>query len=106
MAALACYAKLRTPLATAHRGLTQALDSSGETMTRRKIPVLYWLVPVFVLVTFAANYLLLRDHPDKGIMGDLFGASNAIFTGLALCAAAIAVHLQSVELAETRAELG
>ena len=25
MAALACYAKLRTPLATAHRGLTQAL---------------------------------------------------------------------------------
>src|SRR5690606_35644753 len=40
-----------------------------------------------------------------GIMGDLFGASNAIFTGLALCAAAIAVHLQSVELAETRAEL-
>ncbi len=28
MAALACYAKLRTPLATAHRGLTQALGDN------------------------------------------------------------------------------
>lgn len=32
MAALACYAKLRTPLATAHRGLTQALDHKGNIM--------------------------------------------------------------------------
>ncbi len=74
-------------------------------MARRKIPVLYWLVPAFVLLTITLNYLLLRNNPDKGIMGDLFGASNAAFTGLALCAAAIAVHLQSVELSETRAEL-
>ncbi|WP_146091148.1 hypothetical protein [Xanthomonas arboricola] len=60
---------------------------------------------MFVLVTFSANFWLLRNSPDKGVIGDLFGASNAIFTGLALCAAAIAVHLQSTELAETRAEL-
>ncbi|MBB2806354.1 UNVERIFIED_ORG: integral membrane sensor domain MASE1 [Xanthomonas campestris] len=66
---------------------------------------MYWLVPMFVLVTFSANFWLLRNSPDKGVIGDLFGASNAIFTGLALCAAAIAVHLQSTELAETRAEL-
>lgn len=31
MAALACYAKLRTPLATAHRGLTQALGRMDTT---------------------------------------------------------------------------
>lgn len=74
-------------------------------MAHRKVPTLYWLVPMFVLVTFSANFWLLRNSPDKGVIGDLFGASNAIFTGLALCAAAIAVHLQSTELAETRAEL-
>lgn len=74
-------------------------------MAHRKVPILYWLVPMFVLVTFAANFWILRNSPDKGVIGDLFGASNAIFTGLALCAAAIAVHLQSTELAETRAEL-
>ena len=35
----------------------------------------------------------------------MFGAVNALFTGLALSAAGIAVYLQSVELAETRKEL-
>jgi hypothetical protein len=74
-------------------------------MARRKIPILYWMVPTLVLLTICLNYWLLRNNPEKGVIGDLFGASNAVFTGLALCAAAIAVHLQSVELSETRAEL-
>lgn len=74
-------------------------------MANRNTPIVYWLAPAFVILTLTANFFLLRNNPDKGVMGDLFGASNAVFTGLALCAAAIAVHLQSVELAETRAEL-
>ncbi|WP_126943557.1 hypothetical protein [Xanthomonas sp. BRIP62418] len=71
-------------------------------MKRLNVPVLYWMAPAFVILVFTANFWLLKNNPEKGVLGDLFGASNAIFTGLALCAAAIAVHLQSVELAETR----
>lgn len=39
MAALACYAKLRTPLATAHRGLTQALGLNFAAMANLASPV-------------------------------------------------------------------
>ena len=54
MAALACYAKLRTPLATAHRGLTQALVPSHSASCRPPLTPALCLSPRFLLGGFGA----------------------------------------------------
>lgn len=59
MAALACYAKLRTPLATAHRGLTQALGRMSDHFVL--------IVAVFVCGGILATLLFRRSLLAKAI---------------------------------------
>lgn len=67
--------------------------------------LIFILLPTIVIAIWLISFFALRHVPERGTFGDMFGAVNALFTGLALSAAGIAVYLQSVELAETRKEL-
>ena len=67
--------------------------------------LVFILPPTIVISIWLCSLYFLKDIPQRGTFGDMFGAVNALFTGLALSAAGIAVYLQSVELAETRKEL-
>ena len=87
MAALACYAKLRTPLATAHRGLTQAL---GVT-----IPLPYF--SPYIVIEYRHNFPLnptevARVFDSSGItrptndiqrIARMFAASNLVLSAWA-----------------------
>lgn len=50
-------------------------------------------------------YLLLPDWPTRGQFGDVFGAANALFSGLAFAGLIYTVLLQREELALQRREL-
>ncbi len=41
---------------------------------------------------------MLEDNPDRGTFGDMFGAVNALFSGLAFAGLLIAIYLQRKEL--------
>mgnify|MGYP000028694230 CR=1 FL=1 len=51
------------------------------------------------------SLLLLHDLPDRGSFGDMFGAVNALFSGLAFAGVIIAILLQKNELSLQRKEL-
>jgi hypothetical protein len=48
---------------------------------------------------------IVKDPENRGQFGDMFGAVNALFTGLALLGAMYAIRLQTEELALQREEL-
>lgn len=50
-------------------------------------------------------YSGLTDWSQRGSFGDMFGAVNALFSGLAFAALVITVYLQSNALIQTRAEV-
>ncbi|MGE8533138.1 MAG: putative phage abortive infection protein [Chryseobacterium sp.] len=70
-----------------------------------------WLIGLgsiaFMSFTLWQNYLyaasLGKDY--QGLFGDMFGASNALFTGLSFVGVIIAIRLQSQELKLQRKEL-
>ncbi len=57
------------------------------------------------LVLGFSVYFLLPSWAERGQFGDVFGASNSFFSGLALSAVAYAILLQSEELSLQRQEL-
>lgn len=52
-----------------------------------------------------AVYLMLPDWPTRGQFGDVFGAVNALFSGLAFAGLIYAILLQREDLALQRTEL-
>ena len=67
---------------------------------------------VAVVVTWVLSGLLLYCIPERGTFGDMFGAINALFSGLAFVGVVYAIllqrkelQLQRLELEETRKEL-
>lgn len=70
---------------------------------------LVWLVVVsFVAIWLASGFVVWRLFPDwqtRGTFGDMFGAINALFSGLALAGVVIAIMLQRQELMLQRREL-
>jgi DNA-binding protein H-NS len=58
-----------------------------------------------VVIVLLLNWALLFDSTDRGTFGDMFGAANALFSGLAFIGVIVAVMLQSRELALQRQEL-
>lgn len=60
---------------------------------------------VIVFSTWAANYYLLVDNPERGTFGDMFGGLNALFSGCAFVGVIVAVLMQSAELRLQREEL-
>ncbi|WP_431150519.1 hypothetical protein [Acidovorax facilis] len=67
--------------------------------------LIFILLPSIVISIWLISLFALQHVPERGTFGDMFGAVNALFTGLAFSAAGIAVYLQSLELSETRKEL-
>lgn len=70
-----------------------------------------WLVSIGILIIWGNTFLLLFADSDKGLgdvgkFGDMFGAVNALFSGLAFAGMIYAIVLQSRELAQTNKEMG
>lgn len=72
-------------------------------------PSLLIAITVGVLIAFfwAGNLLLGLSMPptDRGMFGDMFGAVNALFSGLALAGVIYAIHLQRAEIRLTKEDL-
>lgn len=66
------------------------------------------ILPILVLTVFAlwfgSGYLLI-NNPDRGTIGDMFGAVNSLFSGLAFAGLIYTIFLQKNELALQRKEL-
>lgn len=61
---------------------------------------------LFVILIWCATIFLLHDYQDRGTFGDMFGAANALFSGLAFVGVITAILLQKNELKLQREELG
>ncbi len=69
-----------------------------------------WIYVSFSCVTllWAASLLLIpifKEHNERGAFGDMFGAVNALFSGLAFAGIIISILLQNKELKLQREEL-
>lgn len=63
------------------------------------------LVVLLVLGAWGLTWHLLKDMSDRGTFGDMFGAVNSLFSGLAFVGVVFAIILQSKELKLQRKEL-
>lgn len=59
-----------------------------------------------ILALWFFSYFMLKDLPEgqRGSFGDMFGAINALYSGLALAGIILSIMLQRSELKETREE--
>lgn len=80
-------------------------------MTMKNNNWIFWLIGVGSLLLMSIvllinyNYAINLGIEKQGIFGDMFGASNAIFTGLSFTGLLIAILLQRQDLKDTRAEV-
>lgn len=63
------------------------------------------LLLLAVLLVWAISGWALYSVPDRGTLGDMFGAINALFSGLAFASLVYTIFLQRRELALQRQEL-
>ncbi|MFC1483856.1 hypothetical protein ACFL6Q_02260 [Candidatus Neomarinimicrobiota bacterium] len=63
------------------------------------------IILIVVLGLFSANGLILINHPEKGLYGDMFGAASALFSGLAFAGIVFAIVLQWEDIKLQREEL-
>lgn len=63
------------------------------------------LIICFVIGLWVANGIILHRIPERGSFGDMFGAVNALFSGLAFTGVIYAIILQKKELSFQREEL-
>ena len=64
-------------------------------MKNLTLPILIFVV---VLVWLFSGILLI-DQPERGTLGDMFGAVNSLFSGLAFAGLIYTILLQKNELA-------
>ncbi len=64
-----------------------------------------WIIALLLVGAWATNWFLLKDSPNRGTFGDMFGAVNALFSGLAFAGVIYAILLQRHELMLQREEL-
>jgi hypothetical protein len=64
-----------------------------------------WSIVAIVIFMWAASGALLYGMNDRGTFGDMFGAINALFSGLAFAGVIYAILLQRIELRLQRNEL-
>jgi hypothetical protein len=68
-----------------------------------------WKIPAFVfslvIILWGATWYFLRNDPGRGSFGDMFGAVNALFSGLAFAGVIYTLLLQRKELKLQRREL-
>lgn len=76
--------------------------------TKRHLPAVIAAALLIVFMQLAigyAAYTLLPDWPTRGQFGDVFGAANALFSGLAFAGLIYAILLQREDLSLQRTEL-
>lgn len=71
---------------------------------------LVWLIVIFIAIGWSSTLLLLSYDDessvgDIGKFGDMFGAVNALFSGLAFAGMIYAIRLQSKELSQNNREM-
>ncbi|WP_136057727.1 putative phage abortive infection protein [Candidatus Halocynthiibacter alkanivorans] len=73
----------------------------------KKAPGLGFAVVIFLLVIilWVGNWFLVHWLPNRGTFGDMFGAVNSLFTGLAFAAVIYAILLQRHEVDLLKTEL-
>jgi len=68
-----------------------------------------WVFPVivlaFIVIAWGATWYFLQGDENRGTFGDMFGAVNALFSGLAFGGVIYAILLQRKELKLQRKEL-
>lgn len=85
-------------------------SSSAEKDTKETNGPSPWLavgLSVLVCLLWSVNFLISFNHPydARGTFGDMFGAVNALFTGLAFAAVIYAIFLQKHEVRLLKSEL-
>lgn len=63
------------------------------------------LIIIIVVALWAISGFVLIDYPDRGTIGDMFGAVNSLFSGLAFAGLIYTILLQKNELGLQRKEL-
>ncbi len=71
----------------------------------KTVALMVLVVVVLQIVLGVAIYYIFGSWGDRGSFGDMFGAVNTLFSGLALAGVVYAIILQSRELALQREEL-
>jgi hypothetical protein len=67
-----------------------------------------WILPLLLLAVFTIwliSGVLLTNYPNRGTFGDMFGAVNSLFSGLAFAGLIYTIFLQKNELGLQRKEL-
>jgi len=74
-----------------------------------KVIVIISVTIVFVISSWLLSFFLIPKYfntpTEQGVFGDMFGAVNALFSGLAFAGVIIALYLQKQELSLQREEL-
>ena len=63
------------------------------------------IITILIIGLWVATYFILKDKPERGTLGDMFGITNALFSGLALGGIIFTILLQKKELGYQRDEL-
>ena len=71
----------------------------------KSFPLSLALLVLAILAILGLNWWFAELQPDRGTFGDMFGAANALFSGLAFAGVAYAILLQRTEVAISREEL-
>lgn len=79
------------------------VDNSIEEKSAKIWPFIVAIV--FVFATWLLNLKLLINVSDRGVYGDMFGAANSIFSGLAFAGVVYAIFLQRHEVEIAKEEI-
>ena len=77
-------------------------------MSEKKDKGFIWIAGIIAFLIIAIWFItlfVLKDNPNRGTFGDMFGSVNALFSGLALAGIILTILLQRTELALQRQEL-
>ncbi|MBT3368907.1 MAG: hypothetical protein HN416_17320 [Nitrospina sp.] len=75
-------------------------------MTKQQGYFVYIFVTIlFIISIWGGTLYFFYDDPERGTFGDMFGAANALFSGLAFAGLILAIFLQKEELESTKEEL-
>ena len=69
------------------------------------LAITLFIALIFVVSLWLTNLWIVGDSPNPGIFGDMFGAVNSLFSGLAFAGIIITILLQRNELKLQRQEL-